>query len=88
MAQDSDSPIAAPDEATQALLRQAAEIITGHLDQAWTDCERAGLDRGVFTAAMMATLMQAMQSSLGERTGDALREMVELAEQAATDRLQ
>ncbi|ANK82380.1 hypothetical protein [Minwuia thermotolerans] len=67
-----------PDEQVQGQLSQAAEIVTRHLDAALEECTEAGLGREVFSAAVMATLMQAMQTSLGTAASDALRDMLQM----------
>lgn len=66
------------DPATPQKLARAAEIITGHLDQALIDCQEAGLEREIFQAAVMATLVQSMQTALGSSAQDAMRDMIEL----------
>lgn len=66
------------DPMTAQKLGQAAEVVTRHLDAALEECTAAGLEREIFTAAVMATLMQSMQTALGSATSDALREMMEL----------
>jgi len=65
-----------PEDAVQAQLGEAAAIVTRHLDNALQECTEAGMGREVFSAAVMATLMQAMQTSLGSAAQDALRDMV------------
>ncbi|MDF1722081.1 MAG: hypothetical protein P1U65_15525 [Minwuia sp.] len=66
------------DPSTPQKLAEAAEIITRHLDLALEESQERGLDREVFSAAVMATLVQAMQTALGSSAKDALRDMVEL----------
>lgn len=66
------------DPATPQKLAEAAEIITRNLDRALEECQEQGLEREIFSAAVMATLVQAMQTSLGSSAQDALRDMVEL----------
>ncbi|WP_416896202.1 MAG: hypothetical protein ACMVY4_11680 [Minwuia sp.] len=65
-----------PDDQVQAQLSDAAEIVTRHLDAAFEECTEKGIGREVFSAAVMATLMQAMQTSLGTAAQDALRDMI------------
>lgn len=65
-----------PDDQVQAQLAGAAEVVTRHLDAALEECTEKGIGREVFSAAVMATLMQAMQTSLGSAAQDALRDMV------------
>ncbi len=68
-----------PDQDTQAKLQQAAEIITKHLDKALEECVAQGLDREHFTAGVLATMMQAMETSLGSAAAGALQEMATMA---------
>lgn len=65
-----------PDEQVQEQLARAAEIVTRHLDAALEECSESGLGREIFSAAVMATLMQSMQTSLGSAASDALRDML------------
>ncbi|WP_417518767.1 hypothetical protein [Minwuia sp.] len=65
-----------PNDAVQTQLAGAAEIVTRHLDNALEECTEQGIGREVFSAAVMATLMQAMQTSLGSAAPEALRDMV------------
>ncbi len=65
-----------PDDQVQTQLGQAAEVVTRHLDAALEECNEAGLSREIFSAAVMATLMQSMQASLGSGAQDALRDML------------
>ncbi len=64
------------DPETLDRLGQAAEIVTCHLDSALEECIAGGLSREIFSAAVMATLMQAMQTSLGSAAPEALRDMI------------
>lgn len=66
------------DPSTPQKLAEAAEIITRNLDKALEECHEHGLDREIFSAAVMATLVQSMQTALGSSAKDALRDMVEL----------
>jgi hypothetical protein len=70
-----------PDSETREKLDTAARIITGHLDQSLQDCVTAGLDRDHFNAAVVATLLQAMETSLGSSAAvaGALHEMAAMA---------
>lgn len=70
-----------PDMETKAKLDKAAQIMTGHMDLALQDCIEAGLDREFFNAAVVATLMQTMETSLGGSTqvAGALHEMAHMA---------
>ncbi len=68
-----------PDPDTKDKLDKAAEIITGHLDKALQDCVSAGLEREHFTAAVIATMMQAVETSLGGNAAGALQEMAQMA---------
>jgi len=68
-----------PDDDTQHKLEKAAEIITGYLDTALQDCLSAGLEREHFTAAVIATMMQAVETSLGGNAAGALQEMAQMA---------
>ncbi len=73
------------DPATPQRLSEAAEIITRNLDKALEECAEQGLDREIFSAAVMATLVQSMQTTLGSAAKDALRDMVELLGADGTD---
>ncbi|MFC4271910.1 hypothetical protein GQF03_15895 [Sneathiella chungangensis] len=77
MSDEISSPL--PDDDTKEKLDKAAEIITGHLDKALEDCISAGLERDHFTAAVIATMMQAVETSLGGNTAGALQEMAQMA---------
>ena len=70
-----------PDMETKAKLDKAAEIMTGHMDLALQDCIEAGLDREFFNAAVVATLLQTMETSLGgsAQVAGALHEMAHMA---------
>ena len=68
-----------PDPETKAKLEKAAEIITGYMDKALQDCLTAGLEREHFTAGVIATMMQAVETSLGGNAASALQEMAEMA---------
>lgn len=68
-----------PDPETKAKLEKAAEIITGYMDKALQDCLSAGLEREHFTAGVIATMMQAVETSLGGNAASALQEMAEMA---------
>src|SRR5690606_26241833 len=74
-----------PDSDTRKKLDKAAEIITGHLDKALQDCLAAGLEREHFTAATIATMMQAVETSLGGNAAGALEEMAQMAKQKKSD---
>ena len=73
------------DAATPQKLAEAAEIITRNLDRALEECLEQGLEREIFSAAVMATLVQAMQTTLGSSAQDALRDMVELLGTSGSD---
>lgn len=66
------------DPKTLDKLGQAAEIVTRHLDAAMEECTANNLGRDIFSAAVMATLMQAMQTSLGSAAQDAMRDMLDM----------
>jgi hypothetical protein len=70
-----------PDMDTKEKLDKAAEIVTGYLDKALQDCVEDGLEREYFNAAVVATLMQAMETSLGgsAQVAGALSEMASMA---------
>ncbi|MEP3248490.1 MAG: hypothetical protein ABJN40_22545 [Sneathiella sp.] len=70
-----------PDPETKEKLDKAAKIITEGLDKALQDCLEAGLEREFFNAAVVATLMQAMETSLGgsAQVAGALQEMARMA---------
>lgn len=70
-----------PDNDLRNKLDKAAEIITGHLDKALQDCLAAGVEREHFTAAVIATMMQAVETSLGGNAAGALEEMARMAKQ-------
>ncbi len=72
---------AMPDMETKENLDKAAKIITEHLDQALEKCIEEGLERDFFNAAIVATLMQAMETSLGgsAAVAGALHQMAEMA---------
>ncbi len=74
-----------PDPETKQKLDKAAKIITESLDKALQDCLEAGLDREYFNAAVVATLMQAMETSLGgsAQVAGALQEMARMAAENA-----
>lgn len=76
---------AMPDMETKQNLDKAAKIITEHLDKALQDCVEAGLERDYFNAAIVATLMQAMETSLGgsAAVAGALHQMADMAAQKA-----
>lgn len=66
------------DPRTLDRLGRAAEIVTRNLDRALEECTADGLSREIFSAAVMATLMQAMQTSLGSAAPEAMRDMIEM----------
>jgi len=70
---------ALPDDETKQKLDKAAEIITKHMDNALADCVEAGLEREHFTAGVIATMMQAVETSLGGNSAGALQEMAQMA---------
>ncbi|MBL4739380.1 MAG: hypothetical protein JKY12_00200 [Sneathiella sp.] len=74
-----------PDMETKAKLDKAAEILTAHMDQALLECVEGGLERDHFNAAVVATLLQTMETSLGgsAQVAGALHEMAHMAAQAA-----
>ena len=74
-----------PDMETKDKLDKAAKIVTDHLDQALVDCVEEGLERDYFNAAVVATLMQAMETSLGgsAQVAGALHQMAEMAAASA-----
>jgi len=74
-----------PDQETKEKLDKAAKIITGSLDKALEECLEAGLEREYFNAGVVATLMQAMETSLGgsAQVAGALHEMARMAEENA-----
>ncbi len=74
-----------PDPETKQKLDKAAKIITESLDKALQDCLEAGLDREYFNAGVVATLMQAMETSLGgsAQVAGALQEMARMAAENA-----
>lgn len=81
-----DTPsFAMPDMETKQKLDEAAKIITGHMDKALQDCTEAGLERDFFNAGVVATLLQAMETSLGSSgaVAGALHQMAEMAAQKA-----
>ncbi|TNE33582.1 MAG: hypothetical protein EP348_12580 [Alphaproteobacteria bacterium] len=78
-------PFPLPDPDTKEKLEKAAEIITRHLDTALQDCVEAGLEREHFTAAVIATMMQAVETSMGGNAADALGEMAAMANARDTD---
>ncbi len=82
---ETDHP-AAPDIETREKLEKAAKIITGHLDKALQDCIEAGLEREHFTAGVIATMMQAVETSLGGNSASALQEMAEMAAEHEEDK--
>lgn len=82
---ETDQP-AAPDSETREKLEKAAEIITAHLDQALEDCIEAGLEREHFTAGVIATMMQAVETSLGGNSASALQEMAVMAAEHEEDK--
>ena len=83
MSDDFSPPL--PDSDTKDMLEKAAEIITGHLDKALEDCLSAGLERDHFTAAVIATMMQAVETSLGGNAAGALQEMAQMAQEHEDD---
>ena len=70
-----------PEIEVQQKLDKAAKIITGYLDKALQDCTEAGLERDFFNAGVVATLMQAMETSLGgsAAVAGALHQMADMA---------
>ncbi|MBE7636121.1 hypothetical protein GUA87_04645 [Sneathiella sp. P13V-1] len=74
-----------PDMETKEKLDKAAKIVTDHLDQALQECVEGGLERDHFNAAVVATLLQAMETSLGgsAQVAGALHQMAEMAAAAA-----
>ncbi|WP_148301749.1 hypothetical protein [Sneathiella glossodoripedis] len=70
-----------PDMETKEKLDKAAQIITEHLDKALEKCVEEGLERDYFNAGVVATLMQAMETSLGgsAAVAGALHQMAEIA---------
>ncbi|PHQ68874.1 MAG: hypothetical protein COB93_09555 [Sneathiella sp.] len=70
---------ALPDEETKQKLDKAAEIITNYMNKALRDCLEAGLEREHFTAGVIATMMQAVETSLGGNSAGALQEMAQMA---------
>tara|TARA_R110002094_G_scaffold44460_1_gene56283 strand:- start:310 stop:600 length:291 start_codon:yes stop_codon:yes gene_type:complete len=74
-----------PDSDTRSKLEKAAEIITTHLDKALQDCLAAGVEREHFTAAVIATMMQAVETSLGGNAAGALEEMAQMAKQKESE---
>ena len=74
----SDMPFL-PDQDTKEKLEKAAEIITRHMDKALEECIAQGLEREHFTAGVLATMMQAMETSLGSGAAGALQEMATMA---------
>ncbi len=72
---------AMPDMETKEKLDKAAKIITDHMDLALQECTEAGLERDFFNAGVVATLMQAMETSLGgsAAVAGALHQMAEMA---------
>ncbi|USG61533.1 hypothetical protein NBZ79_00895 [Sneathiella marina] len=68
-----------PDDDTRVKLEKAAEIITKYMDMALQDCVEAGLEREHFTAGVIATMMQAVETSLGGNAAGALQEMAAMA---------
>lgn len=83
----SDMPFL-PDQDTKEKLEKAAEIITSHLDKALEECVAEGLEREHFTAGVLATLMQAMETSLGSAAAGALQEMATMARDHKFDPVQ
>jgi hypothetical protein len=73
------TPFALPDAETKEKLEKAAEIITRHLDQALEECTEKGIEREHFTAGVLATMMQAMETSMGAAAAGALQEMATMA---------
>ena len=74
-----------PEADVKDKLDKAAEIITSHLDKALEDCLSAGLERDHFTAAVIATMMQAVETSLGGNAAGALQEMAQMAKDREED---
>lgn len=74
-----------PDEDTRVKLEKAAEIITKYMDMALQDCVEAGLEREHFTAGVIATMMQAVETSLGGNAAGALQEMAAMANDHETE---
>ena len=72
---------AMPDMETKEKLEKAAKIITEHMDLALVKCTEEGLERDFFNAGVVATLMQAMETSLGgsAAVAGALHQMAEMA---------
>ncbi|WP_169543792.1 MULTISPECIES: hypothetical protein [Sneathiella] len=74
-----------PDMETKEKLDKAAQIITESLDGALQKCLEEGLEREFFNAGVVATLMQAMETSLGgsAQVAGALQEMARMAAESA-----
>ena len=70
---------AMPDTETRRKLDRAAELVTAALDQAWQQCAEEGIGREIFSASVMATLLQALESSFGGNAVPALEQMLEMA---------
>jgi len=74
-----NTPYTLPDLETKEKLDKAAEIITGYMDKALQDCLAAGLEREHFTAGTIATMMQAVETSLGGNAASAFQELAQMA---------
>ena len=68
-----------PGDEVKTKLDSAAEIVTRHLNEALEECLQSGLNRDHFSAAVMASLMQAMETSLGSSTTQALEELARMS---------
>jgi hypothetical protein len=75
----------APADEVKAKLDSAAEIVTRHLDEALEECLQSGLDRDHFSAAVMASLMQAIETRLGSSTSEALEELARMSARKPQD---
>lgn len=77
-----DSPM--PDPETRRKLDRAAALVTAALDEAWQQCAEEGIGREIFSASVMATLLQALESSFGGNAVPALEQMLDMARAEAT----
>lgn len=70
-----------PSAEIQQKLGKAAEIVTRNLDKALEECSAEGLTRDMFDAAVVGTLVQAVETSYGSEAPAHLREIALMIEQ-------
>jgi len=70
-----------PSAEIQQKLGKAAEIVTRNLDKALEECSAEGLARDMFDAAVVGTLVKAVETSYGTEAPGHLREIAQMIEQ-------